>query len=75
MDQKKINQSEWENPDNWSMGLYFSKKDNRTWVPKQILWMGWTLNLGTKSGALWMIGLLIGIPVSIVLIVLIVFPN
>ncbi len=28
--QKEINQAEWNNPDNWSVGFYFSKKDSRT---------------------------------------------
>jgi hypothetical protein len=37
--QKEINQAEWNNPDNWSVGFYFSKKDSRTWVPKSI--RGW----------------------------------
>ncbi|MDQ0289290.1 DUF5808 domain-containing protein [Oligosphaera ethanolica] len=69
MNQQEINQAEWQNPDNWSVGLYFSKKDTRTWVPKQIPWMGWTLNLGTRAGAIWMIGFLIGIPIFIILLV------
>lgn len=55
-DQKAINQAEWSNPDNWSgprlVSIYFSKKDTRTWVPKQIPWMGVTLNLGKTSGVL-----------------------
>ncbi len=48
MDQREINEAEWRNPENWSGsfgGFYFSKKDTRTWVPKSIPWMGWTLNL------------------------------
>ena len=53
-DQKAINQAEWENPDNWGgprwISVYFSKKDSRTWVPKQIPWMGMTLNLAKTSG-------------------------
>ncbi len=69
MNQREINQAEWQNPDNWSVGLYFSKKDTRTWVPKQIPWMGWTMNLGTRAGALWMIGFIIGIPIFIILLV------
>jgi len=33
--QDEINQTEWENPDNWTT-IYFSKKDSRPWVPKKI---------------------------------------
>ena len=44
MAQKEINMSEWENPENWGgpkwLSVYFSKKDTRWWVPKQIPWMG-----------------------------------
>lgn len=44
MKQEEINQKEWENPDNWGgpkwFSVYFSKRDTRTWVPKQIPWMG-----------------------------------
>jgi hypothetical protein len=36
MHQTEINKTEWSNPENWSVGLYFSKKDSRTWVPKRI---------------------------------------
>ena len=65
MTQKEINEQEWKNPDNWSgscIGFYFSKKDSRTWVPKSIPGMGWTLNLGKPAGARWIFGFLMGIP-------------
>ena len=68
MDQKEINEAEWANPENWSVGLYFSKKDSRTWVPKSVPWMGWTLNLGTRAGACWMLGFLIGLPVLMIVL-------
>lgn len=59
-EQEHINQQEWNNPDNWTgprwMSLYFSKKDNRTFVPKQIAWMGWTINLGNTTSYYWLIG-------------------
>jgi uncharacterized membrane protein len=67
MDQKETNESEWRNPDNWSGPLYFSKKDSRTWVPKSIPWMGWTLNIGRTAGAYWLLGFLIGLPIFIIL--------
>jgi uncharacterized membrane protein len=61
MTQDEINQAEWENPANWSdtiVGIYFSKRDTRVWVPKRIPSWGWTLNLGHASSAWWLVGLL-----------------
>lgn len=75
MDQKEINQAEWDNPENWSVGFYFSKKDTRTWVPKSIPWMGWTLNLATSAGAIWMIGLLVGLPFFVFLLTIATCPK
>ncbi|MBC3809669.1 hypothetical protein H8K52_20235 [Undibacterium seohonense] len=68
MNQTETNNAEWSNPENWSAGLYFSKKDSRTWVPKSVPWMGWTLNLAKRAGAFWMLGLLVGLPVLIILL-------
>ena len=68
MNQKDINNDEWSNPDNWSCGFYFSKRDKRTWVPKSIPWMGWTLNLGTSAGAIWMITILISLPLVMLIL-------
>lgn len=63
VDQKTINQAEWSNPDNWGgprwISVYFSKKDSRTWVPKQIPWMGVTLNLAKTSGVVMVLLILI----------------
>ncbi len=69
MTQDEINDQEWKNPSNWSGGwaaLYFSKKDTRTWVPKPIPWMGYTLNLGKPAGAYWLLGFLVGLPLCII---------
>ncbi|MBC8259313.1 MAG: hypothetical protein H8E38_09875 [SAR324 cluster bacterium] len=70
-DQKLINKNEWENPANWTSGkwggIYFSHEDSRTWVPKRIVKMGWTLNLAKPAGLFWLIGFLVGIPLLIVL--------
>jgi GrpB-like predicted nucleotidyltransferase (UPF0157 family) len=63
MTQEEINRVEWENPENWSdpvIGLYFSKRDSRVWVPKRGLGLGWTLNLGRREAAWWLIGLIVG---------------
>jgi uncharacterized membrane protein len=57
--QDEINQAEWENPDNWSgpkgLSIYFSKKDSRCFVPKQIRALGPTMNLGKTSGFAWLL--------------------
>lgn len=66
MNQREINDAEWANPDNWSMGLYFSKRDQRVWVPKSVPALGWTLNLGARAGASWMIALMVGLPVLMI---------
>lgn len=61
IEQDNINQTEWNNPDNWAgprwISIYFSKKDTRTFVPKQVTWMGWTLNLGNVVGLYCLLGL------------------
>lgn len=65
MTQDEINRNEWENPANWSdslIGIYFSKRDTRVWVPKRRPTWGWTLNLGQPAGAMWLVGLLAGPP-------------
>lgn len=60
MEQKEINQAEWNNPDNWSgpswFRLYFSKRDSRTWIPKPNPALGKTINLGRDEGAYWFLG-------------------
>jgi len=65
MEQKEINNTEWANPENWGgprwISVYFSKNDSRTWVPKQIPWMGWTLNLAKTSGVLMFLSVLLGL--------------
>ncbi len=65
MEQSQINQAEWENPANWSdsvVGIYFSKRDSRVWVPKRIPSFGWTLNLGNPRAAWFLVGILAGLP-------------
>ena len=79
MNQHEINEAEWKNPDNWSgpglIAFYFSKKDTRTWVPKKIPAMGWTLNLGQPAGARWLLGFLVGLPLLIIVIVVATHPK
>lgn len=69
---KERNQSEWENPKNWSggvFGIYKSDKDTRLWVPKKNPKMGWTFNFAKTSAYIWL-GLLIGVPLAIAAIVI-----
>ncbi len=64
MTQNEINDAEWRNPDNWSdriIGIYFSKRDTRIWVPKRIPAMGWTLNLAHPAGAWWFVGVMVAV--------------
>lgn len=62
MTQDEINSKEWNDPSNWSrplwLGIYFSKKDTRSWVPKIVPKLGWTVNLGNPAGAAWFVGIM-----------------
>ena len=72
MDQTSINEQEWANPDNWSdyeIGLYFSKRDSRVWVPKRERELGWTFNLAHARGALGFMGVLLA-PAGLLLVIL-----
>ena len=73
--QNEIDQSEWENPNNWS-SIYFSKRDSRMVVPKKNPKHGWTINFAHPVGARWIyyffaiflvIGALIGSLLALVL--------
>ena len=58
-------QADWANPDHWGdgpMGLYFSKRDRRLWVPKRQAGMGWTLNFAHPAAGLWVVALSIILP-------------
>jgi uncharacterized membrane protein len=68
MDQREIDEAEWKNPANWTGGMfsfYFSKRDSRTWVPKSVPALGWTVNLGKPAGAAWLVGIMFAIPAVI----------
>ncbi len=74
MDQYEVNRTEWENPDNWTgpkwISVYFSKRDTRTWAPKQIPALGWTVNLGKTAGVFWLVGFVVGLPLLVILLTL-----
>jgi uncharacterized membrane protein len=70
--QDAINQSEWEQPANWSgwLGAYSSKVDTRLWVPKRpITGTGQALNFGHPGARVFIVGMSI---VPIVLLLLLV---
>jgi uncharacterized membrane protein len=49
--QDGVNQSQWEDPSNWWLGLlYHSQRDDRVWVPKRLPSFGVTINLGRSLG-------------------------
>ena len=50
------------------LSVYFSKRDSRVWVPKQIPALGWTLNLGQRAGVFWLTVFVIGLPLSVIAI-------
>lgn len=69
--QKEINRMEWQDRANWShplLGVYFSKRDSRVWVPKRPPGIGWTLNLGHPAGAWWLVGLIVLPPLLVAMI-------
>jgi hypothetical protein len=63
--QQETNHAEWLKADNWggpkTLAVYFSKKDNRVWVPQQKPSIGWTLNLAHTGGVVWLVGICVGI--------------
>ncbi|MCC6683341.1 MAG: hypothetical protein IT445_20790 [Phycisphaeraceae bacterium] len=71
MDQQTINRAEWADPNNWSgpkwLSVYFSKRDTRIWVPKQIPALGWTINLGRPGGVAWLFTVMFGLPLLMII--------
>jgi len=63
MTQNDINQSEWDNPANWTILTYNSPRDSRTFVPKR-RGFGWTLNFGHASGKI-LLGVFLALPVVV----------
>ncbi len=63
MTQDNINQSEWNNPANWSVLKYNSPRDSRLFVPKR-RGFGWTVNFGNKSGK-FVFGAFLALPMLI----------
>jgi uncharacterized membrane protein len=61
MTQDEIDESEYQNPANWhggSLGLYYSKRDSRAFVPKRPGAFGAAINFAHLSGVLFLAGIL-----------------
>jgi uncharacterized membrane protein len=63
MTQDATNQSEWENPANWTLLTYNSPRDSRIFVPKR-RGFGWTLNFGHTNGKI-LFGAFLALPAVI----------
>ena len=73
MTQDQIDQTEWENPSNWSgwMGLYHSERDSRFWVPKRPgrISRGMTPNMAKPGSKTFFWGMAI-FPATVVLVII-----
>ena len=73
MEQEKTSRKERVTTLNWNSekcgGVYFSRADSSTLVPKRIAKMGWTLNFVKPAGVAKLIGFLVGIPLLTLAIV------
>ena len=61
MTQNEINHQEWSDPRNWKgglLGIYHSRRDTRSIVPKRNPAFGWTLNTARPGGMAIMVLLL-----------------
>ncbi|HEX9045573.1 MAG TPA: Ig-like domain-containing protein, partial [Verrucomicrobiae bacterium] len=75
--QAAVNQAEWASPENWTgpkwLSVYFSKRDSRVWVPKQIPAMGHTVNLGNPRGMFALFAIITAIIVLAIALPLAIF--
>ena len=57
--QARVNQAEWERPENWSgwLGTYRSVRDTRLFVPRRVPTRGWALNLAHRASWWTLLGL------------------
>jgi uncharacterized membrane protein len=67
MTQDTINQSEWDNRENWSVLTYSSSKDSRLFVPKR-RGFGWTINFG-HAGGKFVFGAFLALPVIVFFVI------
>jgi predicted Ser/Thr protein kinase len=78
-DQSVINESEWRNPQNWTgpkwLSVYFSKRDARAWVQKQIPALGHTVNLGNPFGAFCLFAIVAAIIAVLTMALVLLMPG
>jgi len=78
-DQSVINESEWRNPQNWTgpkwLSVYFSKRDARAWVQKQIPAFGHTVNLGNPFGAFCLFAIVAAIIAVLTMALVLLMPG
>lgn len=71
--QSAIDEAEWNNPANWHggpMGIYYSKRDSRAWVPKpNHHGFGATVNFAHRSG-LFILLFILGMAVATICLAL-----
>jgi uncharacterized membrane protein len=68
--QDEVDAGEHANPANWHggwVGIYYSKRDSRAFVPKRCAGMGITINFARLPGVLFLVGILAFAGVIIVL--------
>ena len=59
MRQTEIDDAEWQNPKNWHAGLYFSRRDSRSFVEKRTPVYGATVNFARPAGYGFILGVLL----------------
>ena len=73
VNQEQLNEKEWENPENWKLGIfYYSHKDTRFWVPKRSMMgrrrYGGTPNMAKKGARTYMMLILGGMLLLLLLV-------
>ena len=62
MTEAEQDETEWRSPENWHggpLGLYYSRRDSRAFVPKRNPAFGATINFARPLGVVWLVGLLV----------------
>jgi uncharacterized membrane protein len=70
MSQAERDDAEWHDPANWHgglLGIYYSKADSRTFVPKPNPAFGFTVNFARPGGVAFFVGILLFAAAMVVL--------
>ena len=68
MSQSEIDDAEWRNPSNWHggwLGVYHSRADSRSFVPKRNPIMGFTINFARPGGIAFLV-LILGFAIALI---------